>query len=84
MISQKGGQKVANPAPYKEAISPCCIKVPDPLIPCLPSMWVLCAFFEIIITAIKLALYLFQTEATDNQHPNIRITHQPHFAHSPN
>ena len=34
---------------------------------CLPSMWVLCAFFETTITATKSALWLFYTKATENQ-----------------
>lgn len=34
---------------------------------CLPSMWVLCAFFETTITATKSALWLFCIKATENQ-----------------
>ena len=50
---------------------------------CLPSMWVLCAFFGITLTTTKSIFYLFHAKVSDNQHPNIRITHQPYFAHSP-
>ena len=34
---------------------------------CLPSMWVLCAFFEIVITTTKSVLWLFCIKATENQ-----------------